>query len=152
VLKRQLRRPIRCCTPSAAGLLKAVNAATSRYHSTTQATRAGYAAASACVSHPTLGAMGFHWVNGSLIDPVFDPLRPEAVLYEPSPNGSLTLVAVEYIVLKAEGQPRPTFDGHPFDDGGTPVPAPHWSLHVWVHRDNPSGTFTPFNPNVTCPS
>lgn len=137
--------------PSAAGLLKAVHAATSRYHSTTQATKAGYAQASPCVSHPTLGAMGFHWVNDGLVDPAFDPLRPEAVLYAPSPNGSLKLVAVEYIVIDV-GQPAPTFDGYPFDVGGTPVPVPHWSLHVWVHRDNPNGTFTPFNPNVTCPS
>mgnify|MGYP001460004798 CR=1 FL=1 len=135
-------------TPSA-GLLKQVHAATARYHSTTQATKAGYAVASPCVSHPTLGAMGFHWVNGALVDPVYEPLRPEAVLYAPSADGSLKLVAVEYIVINV-GQPAPTFDGHPFDVGGTPVPAPHWSLHVWIHRDNPNGVFTRFNPDVTC--
>jgi hypothetical protein len=134
---------------SSAGLVKTVHAATARYHSTTQATKAGYAVASPCVSHPTLGAMGFHWVNGALVDPVFDPLRPEAVLYAPSPNGSLKLVAVEYIVINV-GQPAPTFDGHAFDVGGTPVPVAHWSLHVWVHLDNPNGIYTPFNPSVTC--
>lgn len=107
--------------------------------------------ASPCVAHPTLGAMGFHWSNGALVDPVFEPLRPEAVLYESGPNGSLKLVAVKYIVINV-GQPAPTFDGHAFDVGGTPVPVPHWNLHVWVDRDNPNGVFTPFNPDVSCPS
>ena len=134
---------------ASAGLLKAVHAATARYHSTTQATKDGYAVSSPCVSHPTLGAMGFHWVNNALVDPVFDPLQPEAVLYAPGPDGTLKLVAVEYIVINV-GQPAPTFDGRAFDVGGTPVPVPHWSLHVWVHRDNPNGIFAPFNPSVRC--
>jgi hypothetical protein len=113
---------------SSAGLLKKVHAATARYHSTTQATKAGYVAASPCVSVPGVGGMGFHWVNDALVDPEFDPLRPEAVLYAPTANGSLKLVAVEYIVIDV-GQPAPTFDGHPFDVGGTPVPVDHWSLY-----------------------
>lgn len=132
------------------GLAKAVRQATARYHSTVQATAAGYAEASACVAVPGLGGMGFHWLNGGLVDPVFDPRNPEAVLYEPGPDGKLHLVAVEYIVIDV-GQPAPTFEGHPFDVGGTPVPAPHWSLHVWVHKENPAGLFTPFNPAVVCP-
>jgi len=56
---------------------------------------------------------------------------------------------VEYIVINV-GQPQPSFDGHPFDVGGTPVPVPHWSLHAWVHLDNPNGVHTPFNPSVSC--
>ena len=134
---------------SSAGLVKEVHAATARYHSTVQATKAGYVGDPVCVSVPGLGGMGFHWVNDALVDPVFDPLKPEAVLYAPGPSGKLQLVAVEYIVIDV-GQPAPTFDGHPFDVGGTPVPVPHWSLHVWVHLDNPSGIFAPFNPSVSC--
>lgn len=132
------------------GLAKEVRQATARFHSTTQATRAGYAVASPCVAVPGLGGMGFHWVNQSLVDPVFDPLKPEAVLYEPAPNGQLKFVAVEYIVINV-GQPAPTFDGQPFNVGGTPVPVPHWSLHVWINRENPRGLFTSFNPDVSCP-
>lgn len=131
------------------GLLKQVHAATTRYHSTTQALKAGHVADPYCVEVPGLGGMGHHWANPSLVDPVFDALKPEVMLYAPDAQGNLKLVAVEYIVINV-GQPAPTFDGHPFDVGGTPVPVPHWSLHVWVHRDNPSGTFAPFNPDVNC--
>src|SRR5688572_29751159 len=131
-------------------LVKSVRQATSRFHSTTQAIKAGYLADHQCVSVPGLGGMGFHWVNPTLVDGVFDPQKPEAVLYAPGPGGNLRLVAVEYIVLNL-GQPAPTFGNQPFDVGGTPVPAPHWSLHVWLYEDNPNGMFTPFNPNVSCP-
>lgn len=131
-------------------MLLKVKAFSAPFHSTAFATRAGYAQASPCVAAPGLGGMGFHWVNDALVDPVFEPLRPEALLYEPDARGRLRLVGVEYIVLDV-GQPAPTFAGHPFDVGGSPIPAPHWTLHVWVHKANPSGVFTPFNPRVSCP-
>lgn len=134
---------------ASSGLLKSVHAATSRFHSTTQALKAGHVPDPVCVEVPGLGGMGHHWVNAALVDPVFDALRPEVVLYAPDGRGNLKLVAVEYIVIDV-GQPAPTFDGQPFAVGGTPVPVPHWSLHVWVHRNNPSGVFAPFNPDVSC--
>ena len=132
------------------GLAKEVRQATARFNATVQASKAGYVVGSPCIAVPGLGGMGFHWVNDSLVDPVFDPLKPEAVLYEPTKNGQLQFVAIEYIVIDV-GQPAPTFDGQPFDVGGTPVPVPHWSLHVWVNKENPNGLFTPFNPAVICP-
>lgn len=131
-------------------LLRAVRQATARYHAPTQALRAGYELDEHCVAVPGLGGMGFHWANMALVDPEFDPLRPEAVLYAPGRDGQLKLVAVEYIVID-DGQDHPHFGDHPFDVGGTPVPVPHWSLHVWLYENNPAGTFTPFNPNVLCP-
>lgn len=131
-------------------LLKSVRNATSRFHSTTQAIKAGYEGDNQCVSVPGLGGMGYHWVNHSLVDPNFDPLKPEAVLYASGPGGNLRLVALEYIVIDA-GQPRPMFGDQLFDIGGTPVPVPHWSLHVWLYEHNPAGMFVPFNPNITCP-
>lgn len=134
---------------SQSDLLKSVRAATAKFHSTTQAIMAGHEADEHCVSVPGLGGMGFHWVNPSLVDPVFDPLKPEAVLYATGPGGQLRLIALEYIVINV-GQPRPSFGDQLFDIGGAPVPVPHWTLHVWLYETNPSGMFAPFNPNVSC--
>jgi hypothetical protein len=134
-------------------LLKSVRQATSRFNSTKQALRAGYAPDDHCAAHPVLGGMGYHWVNGLLIDPVFDPMQPEVVIYAEGPGGNLRLVAIEYVVIDV-GQDHPEFDGYPLDVGGVPPLTaegiPHWSLHVWLHEHNPNGIFTPFNPNVVC--
>lgn len=130
-------------------LLKAVRQATSRFNSTNQAIQAGYQPTTHCVSSPA-GGMGYHWANPSLIDPVYNPLEPEVLLYATGPGGNLKLVAIEYVVIDV-GQPRPMFDGHPFDIMGAPIAAPHWTLHVWLHEHNPAGMFTKFNPNITCP-
>lgn len=131
-------------------LLKSLHKATARFHSKTQASKAGYVDTEECVAVPGLGGMGVHWVNDALVDPVFDPLHPEALLYEPGPNGQEKLVGVEYIVIDV-GQEAPTFAGQAFDVGGSPVPVDHWTLHVWLWKDNPAGLFMPFNPNVVCP-
>jgi hypothetical protein len=130
-------------------LLLPVMRATAKFHSTAQAIKAGYEPDDHCVSVPGLGGMGFHWANPSLVDPVFDPLKPEVMLYATGPGGNLKLVAVEYIVINV-GQPAPMFGDQPFDVGGSPVPVPHWSLHVWLYENNPSGIFVPFNPNISC--
>lgn len=130
-------------------LAQQVVAATARFHSLKQAEMAGYAQASVCVAMPGMGAMGYHFVNQLLVDPVFDARQPEALLYAPDSDGELKLVGVEYIVIDA-GQAAPTFASRAFDVGGTPVPVPHWSLHAWLWQANPNGTFTPFNPTVSC--
>jgi len=127
-------------------LLKDVRRVTARFHSIDLAIAAGYQPTDHCVASPA-GGMGFHYANQ--VDDQFDPLNPEVLLYEPQPNGRPKLVAVEYVVLDV-GQERPSFDGYPFDIRGTPIPAPHWSLHVWLYKDNPNGIFTPFNPDVSC--
>jgi hypothetical protein len=97
--------------------------------------------------------MGHHAVNGAAIDPIFDPMQPEALLYIPNEDGTLKIVGVEYIVIDV-GQPHPTFDGHPFDVGGVPpleaAEVPHYSLHVWTHAENPAGPFVPFNAALSC--
>ena len=131
-------------------MIKLARQATSKFNSTTQALNAGYLRDDHCVFAAGLGAMGYHWTNPSLVDAEFDLLKPETVLYAPGPGGQLRPVGLEYIVLNT-GQPRPMFGNQPFDVGGTPLSAPHWSLHVWSYENNPSGIFMPFNPNVTCP-
>lgn len=132
-------------------LVKDVRKATARFHSTVQALKAGYQPDPHCVSVPSLGTMGYHWVNPDLMDAVFDPTKPEALLYAPDKNGNLKLVAVEYIVIDT-GQARPTFAGQAFDNMGVPPlgTTPHWSLHVWLWETNPHGMFTPFNPSLSC--
>lgn len=131
-------------------LLQSVRRATAKFHSTAQAIEAGYVPDDHCVSVPGLGGMGYHWVNPTLVDPVFDPLKPEAILYARGPGGNMRIIGLEYIVINV-GQPAPMFGDQPFNVGGTPIPAPHWSLHVWLYENNPSGLFAPFNPNISCP-
>jgi len=131
-------------------LLAQVSRATSKYQRVEVAIEDGYIEASPCVYNEELGAgMGYHFVNENLVDPVFDPLKPEALLYERGQNGKLKLVGVEYIVIDV-GQPHPYFGDHPFDVGGTPVPVDHYSLHVWIWKHNPLGMYSPYNPNVDC--
>lgn len=118
------------------------------------------AAGLACIEQPGVGAMGVHYVNGSLVgDAVLDPTRPEALVYEPLAFGRLRLAAVEYIVFKevweaAGNTGRPTLFGVPFDF--TPAPnrygiPPFYALHAWIWKDNPAGIFAPWNPRVDCP-
>jgi len=131
-------------------LLAQVSRATAKYQRVEVAIEDGYLEASHCVYNEELGAgMGYHFVNSDLVDPFFDPLKPEALLYERDKNGKLKLVGVEYIVIDV-GQDHPHFGDHPFDVGGTPVPADHYSLHVWVWKHNPLGLYFPYNPNVNC--
>jgi hypothetical protein len=141
-------KPVVDVSSSQSELLDAVRRVSARFHSEAQATRHGYVSTVDCVSSPA-GGMGVHWLNQSLVDPVFDPLRPENVLFAPGPNGIPKLVAVEYIVINV-GQPAPTFGGQAFDVGGTPVPVLHWSLHVRLWKENSSGLFAMFNPDVSC--
>jgi hypothetical protein len=139
---------------STAAVVRAVTAASARYHSVKQAENAGYEMDAHCVYVPGVGGMGHHFVNMDLIDPEYNPLMPEALMYEPDKNGNMKLIGVEYIVINV-GQDRPHFGDHPFDiEGAPPLEAqniPHWSLHVWLWKDNPAGMFTPMNPDVSCP-
>lgn len=131
-------------------LLAQVRGATAKYQRVEVAIADGYLEASHCVYNDELGAgMGYHFVNQGLVDPVFDPLQPEALLFEKGKNGKFKLVGVEYIVIDV-GQPHPYFGNHPFDVGGTPVPVDHYSLHVWIWKHNPLGMFFPYNSNVSC--
>jgi hypothetical protein len=81
--------------------LAAARSATAKYHDRAQAEADGYVNANFYVSHE-----GFHWLNESLVDDVFDPARPEVLLYAEVPGEKrLQLVAVEYIVPVSAGRP-----------------------------------------------
>ena len=137
-------------TSNLTDLVKSVHSANAKFNSSTLAIAAGYQPDDHCVSVPGLGGMGYHWVNPSLVDATFDPLKPEVLLYARGPGGNLKLIGVEYLVINV-GQPLPMFGNQPFQVNGSPLPIPHWTLHAWVFEPNPSGMFAPFNPNVTCP-
>ena len=145
--------------------LAAVRAVTARFHNVDAAIAAGYAQPPApaplheCISSfDGTGAMGYHFINGSLLDATLDPLKPEVLVYAPDRHGKLHLVALEYVTFQgpwmdAHGSDMPTLFGQMFMATGDPnryaIPA-FFSLHLWLWKDNPSGLFAPFNPAVSC--
>ena len=143
-------------------LVKKVHDATARYRNINVALykEKGWAVATPCVSGPDHGAMGIHVVQGSRIaDGVVDPTAPEALIYEPLPNGYFRLVGVEFIQLADDWAARnpnggvPSLDGNLMNLVGSPnrygLPA-FYELHVWAWEDNPSGNFSDWNNRVTC--
>jgi hypothetical protein len=136
--------------------------ATARFNSIVQAERAGYGPfphdvpLHHCIeSLDNSGGMGIHWVNGSLLDGVLDPAAPEVLVYAPRANGTLELVALEYVVFDDawKGSGDPMLFGRPL----TLVPSPNrydipafWQIHVWLYESNSAGLFADFNPAVSC--
>jgi hypothetical protein len=125
----------------------------------------------------SLGAMGIHFFRPDLLgisgppNPRVDGngtytdfRQPSILIYEPQADGSLELVAVENLVFQkswhAAGHDRPpSYQGVAYDamqdDPATKIDEahmfePHYDRHVWLYRDNPSGVFAQFNPNVSC--
>lgn len=148
--------------PSASGFSQATVAelreATAAYHSIAAAEAAGYAPFYVCTTDPNgAGAMGQHFVNGANIGSL-DPLKPQALVYRPGPNG-YELVAVEYVVFAdawdADHASPPSLFGQTFGRINAPnqfsLPD-FYQLHVWVWTPNPSGLFNPWNPRVSCPA
>lgn len=138
--------------------LAAIRRETGKFQRVETALAEGYAPQFGCVSHPEHGAMGIHHINGDLFaDPTIDPLRPEAVMYEPQADGSLKAVGIEYVVLQdawhaAGHADRPSLMGNEFKltTNFFDVP-PFYALHLWLWEENPAGLFTSYNPNVACP-
>jgi hypothetical protein len=142
--------------------------ATAKFHSLAAAKLAGYALLKdkhgiACIAMPamrgmrSMGAMGFHYVNGPLVaDGRLNVTAPEALVYAPR-DGKLRLAAVEYVVLKAAWDARhaspPRLFGRPFNlnPAGNRFGLPaFYSLHAWIWKHNPAGRFAMWNPQVKC--
>ncbi len=84
----------------AIGLVKIVRDATERFKDVNIAMAAGYALQFGCVSGEDSGAMGLHYVNSSLVNSgVLDASRPQIVIYEPMPDGSLKLIGADYLLI-----------------------------------------------------
>jgi len=125
-----------------------VRAANDRFKDVSVAVSEGYAPIP-CASGIDGGAMGVHYVNAKLIGDAVDIKQPQAIMYEPTPDGKMQLVAVEYITSKGPA----SLDGQLFNFNGAPNRyglGPFYELHVWAWKPNPHGTFADMNPNVSC--
>jgi hypothetical protein len=155
---------------SAQPSLSSVRSATDHLRNPAVAQAAGYTlrlpdlSGATCITQPGEGTMGVHLVNTNLLDATLNAQAPEALVYEPRANGSLKLVATEYVVFqdawdKAKGAPAgqhaapPRMFGRPFDFTGAPnrygLPA-FYALHAWAWKANPRGLFYAWNPKVRC--
>jgi hypothetical protein len=138
--------------------IEVVRKATERFRDVREARRAGYEPAAQCVAGPD-GGMGVHYTNARLAsDPRVEIRYPEILVYEPH-GDRRRLVAVEYYRPDADGRldtadDRPHLFGRAFDgpmEGHEPGMPVHYDLHAWVWKHNPAGTFSQFNPRVSCP-
>jgi hypothetical protein len=131
--------------------------ATAHFQDIARAQEAGYevlvthpVTGASCLSHEEMGGMGLHYLNPALMNDEVVVEQPEVVLYEEGPNGSLRLVAVEYLIpfaIRGTEAPAPVLFGQEFVQNHT---FDVWALHVWVWKDNPSGMFADWNPQVSC--
>ena len=129
--------------------------ATAQFHRPEAAQAAGYDLVPGldhCFNNPGVGAMGYHYINVSLLDTTVNFLQPEVMVYALGPNGGLQLGAVEYIVPAAawdtEHTELPQVMGHEFHLNPS---LGVYVLHIWVWKNNPSGMFEDWNPKVSCP-
>jgi hypothetical protein len=149
-------------TTQQSALVEAVRKATEQYKHVTsiEGPGNGYALTYGCVTGGELGAMGMHYIN---MDKVFDGGKfsvddPEIILFEPTPNGGIRLTGADFIVMAADWDPThpnnpPQLFGQLFHYFGEPnrfMLKPFYTLHVWAWKDNPNGTFTNWNPTVSC--
>lgn len=98
--------------------------------------------------------MGFHFGNRDRFGST-NLTEPAVLVYGVDDDGTFVLGAIEYVVPKTgeyESEPPDVFE---HDDGAeewdtlpTPEDQPNmWTLHAWVHVDNPDGPLTPLNPD-----
>jgi hypothetical protein len=140
-----------------------VRDATAGFQNPTAALAAGYELLTdaddlACIDQSGVGAMGIHYVKGSLVQGgAVDEARPQALVYERQDNGQLQLVAVEYVVIQAGWDSAHSAPPSLFGQKFTTTPAGNryglpafYSLHAWIWKDNPTGTFSMWNPAVSC--
>jgi len=168
----------------APSVLASVRTATARYRDVKAALADGYirdpmnmCVTAASEGNPAwLGEMGVHFFRPDVLgitatSPRIDGTgtntdftHPGVLIYEPQPDGSLQLVAVENLVFekawRAAGHDAPpAFEGHEYyhmvDNPLTPADEahgfqPHYELHMWTERANRRGAIVQYNPDVSC--
>ena len=135
--------------------LNALRAVLAPFEHVDTALVAGFERFGDCMSGPQ-GAQGIHYTHAERIgDPTLDVLRPEVLMYEPRPDGSLRLIGAEYLVFQqawhdaGNGAP-PSLLGREFTLNTTLLDEPFYALHVWVWQHNPLGLFANWNPLASC--
>lgn len=139
-------------------LVKIVRDSTERFKDVNVAMAEGYSLQFGCVSGDDWGAMGLHYVNGALVNSgILDATRPQIVIYEPMPDGTLKLIGADYLLIanvwNGSHSGPPELMGqlfHLFDSPNRFGLPPFYTLHVWAWKDNPNGTFVNWHPNVSC--
>lgn len=160
--------------------LARVRAATAKYHDVDVAIEDGFARLDAgCIETPGEGAAGIHYVNTArFLQPGVILEEPELLVYIPTGDDNLRLVAVEYVNRALYRDTRPpgtpgfipgvfpwrqiTIPSYlqeisgPFSLLGQqshgPIFVGRWfyDLHVWVWAPNPNGMFADRNPSLSC--
>ncbi len=153
-------------SPRAQAQIAQARRATASFHAIEAAFAVGYGPApvvdlkgNACIVEPGQGAMGIHFVNGSLLNVHLSEQQPQALIYEPVGDGTLRLVGVEYLVFKAAwdaafpGRTPVLFDQpfHPVPEGNRYGLPAFYALHLWLWKPNRAGMFADWNPAVKCP-
>jgi hypothetical protein len=137
-------------------VLRKVHSVTAKFQSLEAAKKAGYERFYVCTEEPGVGTMGQHYVNFDLVgNPVIDPTQPEALVYEPRADGSLKLVALEWVRVGPETPSAvPTVVGQPMLYRTAPnrfgIEPGFYERHYWLYKSNPLGTFADWNPTVSC--
>lgn len=149
-------------TTQQSDLVAAVRQATEKYRHVTSIAGPGdgYALTFGCVSGGEAGAMGLHYVNLNKVGDggTFSVDDPEIILFEPTPDGGIHITGADYLVMAADWDPKhpndpPQLFGQLFHYFGEPnrfALKAFYTLHVWAWKDNPNGTFTNWNPTVSC--
>jgi len=147
-------------SPNIASELAAVRAVTAKYHNISAALTDGYqlgyrGVVTGCVANPTAGAMGYHYFNwAKMDDPAINANDPEVLVYHTSDEGTLVLGAVEWVVHKPLWEQAGNTAAPVVFDTTLHVinPVLNWYIaHAWIWKQNPSGMFADWNPDVTCP-
>jgi hypothetical protein len=131
-------------SPQTLSDLASARKATARFHRVDQAEAEGYINLNFCEE-----GEGCHWLNPSLLDGVFDPNKPEILLYVRDGEG-WRLVAVEYVIplsLSPEIAPEGfTGDADLWrkDSEGVGL----WECTAWIWLHNPNGMFEQHNPRA----
>jgi len=161
-----------CEEHQVAALTGPARSATAKYHSVTVAKKTGYSiladsAGITCIAEPQMGAMGVHYVKGDLVkNPSIRHASGSPCLCPRSTwRATPGCAGIRRDQVRLGRQPTtcgsrardiaapPMLFGHKFSFTDAPnrygLP-PFYSLHAWVWKGNPAGTFEMWNPSVHC--